>query len=469
MKKFLVKMRFVTILALMFFSFYGKSQGTGKTEPLDPLSFGLVLDDPSMKNVVIKKDVTYLKDDKGELKIDLYSPPGLKVNEKRPAIIFLNAIGENEGAPRVKSWGIYTTWPQLMAAKGYVGISMEADGQRIQESISGLFNFLDKDGSQFHIDTNKLGVYAASSNVSQASVYLMSEKVYKGIKAAVLYYGSVPEGPFRKDLPVLFVISEGDAVRGGYTGLWNEVLKNNAPWTVKMGTGMPHAFDAFSDNDNARKIVKETVSFWKDELDPVPQPSFPNSTMRNSLGLLRMYPAQAIDSLKLLVDRYPDNTRVLIMYAESLKQNGKSNDAKPVYQKILKLDPNNVGAMVSLAAISYGENNDAEAEKFIEQAKATGKMNQNYYGDLGFSLLTLGRDKEAAKYYEMSLENKPNAHNYYNLACAYAKFGDKEHAIVALQKAMEMGYGPKSFIEQDPDLNSIRTDERYKALIAKAK
>ena len=96
-------------------------------------------------------------------------------------------------------------------------------------------------------------------------------------------------------------------------------------------------------------------------------------------------------------------------------------------------------------------------------------MNENYYGDLGYSLLVLGKDREAAKYYEKALENKPNAFNYYNLACAYAKYGEKDHAIEALQKAVDLGYGTKAFIEQDPDLNSIRGDERYKSIIAKAK
>ena len=297
MKKFSNKIHFLFLTGLLLFSLETKSQGNSKSEQLDPLSFGLILDDPEMKNVIVKKDITYLKDEKGELKIDIYQPSKLKTNENRPAIIFLNAIGEIDSQRRVKSWGIYSTWPKLMAAKGYVGISMETDGSRIQESIGALFNFLDKNAIHYNIDANRLGVYAASANVSQSLVYLMGDKAYRGIKAAVLYYGSAAQGPFRKDLPVFFVISEGDAVRGGYAGFWNEVLKNNAPWTIKMGTRMPHAFDAYSDNDEARKIVKETVSFWKNELDPVQQPSFPNSTMRNSLALLRMNSGGAIDSL----------------------------------------------------------------------------------------------------------------------------------------------------------------------------
>ena len=122
---------------------------------------------------------------------------------------------------------------------------------------------MEKNQDKYNIDTKKLGVYAASANVTESLNYLMGTKVSAGIKAAVLYYGAPATGPFRKDLPVFFVISEGDVRPGAYGGLMNEVLKNNAPWTIKMGTGMPHAFDAFADNDNARKIIEETISFWK--------------------------------------------------------------------------------------------------------------------------------------------------------------------------------------------------------------
>ena len=183
-------MKIEFFFASLLFGICSFSQGNQSSSPIDPLSFGVVLDDPGMKTVVVKKDITYLKDEKGSLNLDVYSPPNLKANEKRPAVIFLNAIGENAGQRKVKSWGIYTTWPQLMAAHGYIGISMETDRDRIQESIQGLFSFISEKGINYQIDKERLGVYAASANVRQSVVYLMDAKAFKGIKAAVLYYGS---------------------------------------------------------------------------------------------------------------------------------------------------------------------------------------------------------------------------------------------------------------------------------------
>ena len=130
---------------------------TAQTSELSPTRWGVVLDSPETKNVVVKKDVTYFKGERSTLGIDIYSPPGMKPGEKRPAVIFLNAIGDNPSG-KVKEWGIYSSWPRLVAAHGMVGISMDADGSRIQDSLKGVFAFLERDGGAHGIDASRLGV-----------------------------------------------------------------------------------------------------------------------------------------------------------------------------------------------------------------------------------------------------------------------------------------------------------------------
>ena len=453
------------MLCLVFSNQVGFCQPASQPSPIDPLSYGVVLDDPAMKKVTIKKDVTYLEDAKGRLNIDIYSPPGLKPNERRPAIIFLNAIGENPGQSKVKSWGIYTTWPQLMAAQGYIGISMETDRERIQESIRGLFNFISEKGANYSIDRDRLGVYAASANVRQSVVYLMDEKVFKGIKAAVLYYGGAPDGPFRKDLPVLFVISEGDVGRNGYGSLWSEVLKNNAPWTIKMATGMPHAFDAYSDNDEARKLVRETISFWKNYLEPVPAPSWEYSIGRDILGSVQMDRPRALNLLKKLSEEYPNDINILSFYANTLMQAEKPDEAATVYKRILAIDARHVQALISLAAISFAQNRNEEAESYVSKAVSTGEMKRNDYAQLGFRLLVANKNKEAAVYYEKALAIEPRNFDYYNLACAYAKQNDRDNALKALNSSIKAGYGTKQQIDSDTDFDLIRSDERFRELV----
>lgn len=445
---------------------YSFSQ-TATVSQVDGLQYGVVLDDPKMKNVKVQTDITFLDDAKGRLKFDLYTPPGLASGEKRPAIIFLNAIGERSGERKVKSWGIYTSWPTLMAAHGYIGISMEADGERIQESIGGLFDFIENKGSSYNIDKNNLGVYAASANVTQSAIYLMGEKAYKGIRAAVLYYGSTPSGPYRKDLPVFFVISEGDVRPGTYNGLWEQVLKNNAPWTIKMGTAMPHAFDAFADNDDARRIVRETISFWKNYLDPVPAPLFAHSKGRDVLGLQQMNQAKAIEILKTIIDENPKDTRALAMYASFMQHSEKFVEAEAALKKILVLKPNDPETMISLAGLAYRQNHVAEGDGYVATVERSGKITRDQYANLAFNLLVADKNKEAAAYYQKAIALAPRAIDYYNLGCAYAKTNDSNNALNALEQSVRLGYNSRQQFENDPDLTSLRSDGRFKELLGK--
>jgi tetratricopeptide (TPR) repeat protein len=57
----------------------------------------------------------------------------------------------------------------------------------------------------------------------------------------------------------------------------------------------------------------------------------------------------------------------------------------------------------------------------------------------------------------------PTAH--YNLACRYALLKQRDEAITALRKAVELGYRDFEFMQEDHDLDSIRKDPRFRKLL----
>jgi hypothetical protein len=190
-------MRLTISVLIIVLSFPAHSQQQNPSI-FDGRAWGVVLQHSDINRVDLKPNITYLSDSKGTLKLDVYLPPGTQPTDRLPAIVFLNAIGENNLPMKVKDWAIYRTWPQLIAANGYVGISMECDGTRVIESIKGVFSFIETEGPNYNIDVNRLGVYAASANVSRSVNYLMSAEASPGIKAAVLYYGGQPRGRSEK-------------------------------------------------------------------------------------------------------------------------------------------------------------------------------------------------------------------------------------------------------------------------------
>jgi adenylate cyclase len=78
----------------------------------------------------------------------------------------------------------------------------------------------------------------------------------------------------------------------------------------------------------------------------------------------------------------------------------------------------------------------------------------------------LGRAEEGLKWAEKALEIDPDdAGVRYNVACLYSLEGKVEEAIRCLEAALEWGFGNKEWFEKDPDLDPIRTDPRFKALM----
>ncbi len=58
---------------------------------------------------------------------------------------------------------------------------------------------------------------------------------------------------------------------------------------------------------------------------------------------------------------------------------------------------------------------------------------------------------------------------HYNLACSYALTRRLDEAIEALRRAVELGYRDFPFMQQDSDLDPVRKDPRFRALLREFK
>jgi len=79
---------------------------------------------------------------------------------------------------------------------------------------------------------------------------------------------------------------------------------------------------------------------------------------------------------------------------------------------------------------------------------------------------SLGEADEAIKYAERSLAIDPeDPMLLYNVACMYSTLGKTDQAISCLERAVEKGFGHREWIDNDPDLNSLRNNPRYQAIV----
>ena len=439
--------------------------------PLDATSWGVVYDTPATKHVKVRNEVPYL----GSLAIDIYSPPDLKAGEKRPAVVFINAIGDR-GDNKVKSWAIYQSWPRLVAAHGMIGVSMDADGARIQESLRGVFDFLTKQGAQHGVDGERLGLYAASANVRGTYEYLIGDNAAPGIRAAALYYGGVPTGRMRADLPVLFIVAQGDAPGMGEPlgGLWRRVVEAKAPWSLLFASNLPHGFDAFSDNDDSRRIIQQSLAFWKSNLEPVPQPPWQPSPARDIVATIYgNEPQRTAEMLANWIKENPNDSAAQIQYGRVLLQLRRFDEATAAYEKAQALGANDPGIFSGLGQIKYGQRQYEQAIPLLTRAIEAGMRNSFLYGQLASAQLHAGRNEEAIKSYEKAFAAgiPPGANTrgvaYFKLACGYTRLGQKDKAFQALTSAVAEGFTDRNAYETDEDLAPLRAEPRFQELLGR--
>jgi tetratricopeptide (TPR) repeat protein len=292
----------------------------------------------------------------------------------------------------------------------------------------------------------------------------------------VLYYGGAPEGALRADLPVLFVVAEGDVPRMGQqiASLWQRVVEARAPWTLAFASRLPHAFDAFADDDESRRVVQQTIAFWRSHLEPVPAPPWSPSPQRAIVAAT--YWGDTDRTLKLLAAwtaEHPDDMDALVLYGRTLHQAQRLDEADAALSRAAAARPNDPRVLMGLGQIRFARQQWTEAADLLGRATAAGAGNSLVYGQLAYAQLALNRNAEAVRSYERAFEMgiPPGAATrgvaYYNLACAYARTGQTEKAIEALTRAVDEGFANRAEMERDADLVPLRADPRFQQLLSR--
>src|SRR5512141_33389 len=160
-------------------------------------------------------------------------------------------------------------------------------------------------------------------------------------------------------------------------------------------------------------------------------------------------------------------------YGRACIAQGKSTEAVPLFELACKLRPEDYQAPSFLAQAFAGQGRIAEANKASQRAVKSieGWLDTNPDDaralNLGAGILSnLGQTDKALEWANRSLEiDREDPQLLYNVACVYAIEGMKEEALQCLERAIDKGYGHLEWMEHDSDLNSLRNDKRFKALL----
>jgi len=162
-------------------------------------------------------------------------------------------------------------------------------------------------------------------------------------------------------------------------------------------------------------------------------------------------------------------------YGRSVFAEGELERAAELFRKAADLRPEDYQVPALLAVVYRGleqpEEVIASSQRLLELTANHLQRNPNDVRATYFragALAELGRSEEAIEWANRALEMEPNDPAVlYNIACIYVAVGELDKATGFLERAVEVGFSHFGWIDNDPDLDPLRDQPGFKALLEK--
>jgi serine/threonine protein kinase/Flp pilus assembly protein TadD len=161
-------------------------------------------------------------------------------------------------------------------------------------------------------------------------------------------------------------------------------------------------------------------------------------------------------------------------YARGCHQQGKLFQAAQLFEQASKVNPEDYQAPTLLAMVYAGLGRKQEAEATYRKALQIIERHLDLHPDdaralnMGANgLVGLGQADRGLEWNERAQAMAPDEPSIlYNVACFYSLQGKVEEGLTALENAVKCGFGHKEWIENDSDLNALRDQPRFAALLS---
>jgi serine/threonine protein kinase/Flp pilus assembly protein TadD len=189
---------------------------------------------------------------------------------------------------------------------------------------------------------------------------------------------------------------------------------------------------------------------------------------------LRKNFAKAQTEFETAIQLDPKLYEAYYFYARTSFQRGDLSKAAELYEHASRLNPDDYQAVSLMVPVYHGLGREAEATSAERRALQLTEKHIEIHPDdpralyLGAGILArMGDHKRAFEWGQRALAIDPEETSIlYNVACVYSLLGRTEEAISCLTKVMEHGTFYKNWATKDSDLDSLRTDPRFQALLS---
>ncbi len=161
------------------------------------------------------------------------------------------------------------------------------------------------------------------------------------------------------------------------------------------------------------------------------------------------------------------------LYGRYCGTRNKWEKAASLYVQASEVEPDNYNPIINLA-MAYNTlglgHEEARVRKqglqLIERhlQLAPDDARARYFGAI--TLASLGQRDKALEWADLALQTGENESNVlYNIACVFAQLGEQQRAIALLERAVELGWRDRAWLETDSDMASLRDSPRFVALL----
>ncbi len=135
-----------------------------------------------------------------------------------------------------------------------------------------------------------------------------------------------------------------------------------------------------------------------------------------------------------------DSIELLILEAKSAALKGNQNRARALFRKVLKLEPENLDALVSFGVLLNSSKKSAsQGARLLAKAVKLDPSNGIAWAYLGESLITLERYDKAEECIRKAITIDPrNARNWHRLANVLEKTDRIEDAVDMIMKSLDI-------------------------------
>jgi len=263
---------------------------------------------PGMDRVAVRKDLVYKQTDDPNMRMDVYTPPGLAAGARLPAVVFLHG-----GAPtrfRPKDWGVYQSWGRLVAASGMAAVTftyrIRFPAERLAESggdVADAIAYVRAHADELKIDKDRLCLAAYSAGGPMLGPYLKNAP--EPVRCLVAFYslldvrqpGGHAAGEPAELLARYSPVAQVESGTGRFTPIFvaqgrkdevptllatvdrfaAQAFARGVPLTLLSHPDAPHAFDNQLADDRTREIVRAALDFLRWHLGLASSPQRPTS------------------------------------------------------------------------------------------------------------------------------------------------------------------------------------------------